>query len=81
MCLLHFYLILFTSVPIMRHEINKEKFSTFSKRAGLSKRLSTKKNVNKGLFIFRQQQVLYKQNQHNSEMSFGKEISQRCLFL
>ena len=30
-----------TSVPIMRPDINKNAFSTFLKRTGLSKRLST----------------------------------------
>ena len=50
---LHVCFSLITSVSIMRHIISKKKFSTFSKRTGLSKTLSTiaevKKIINKGL--------------------------------
>ena len=38
---LHIYLILFTAVPNMHHDINMKNLSTFLKRTGLSKRLST----------------------------------------
>ena len=40
------YLILITSVPIMRFNIYKKKIHLFKKRAGLSKRLPNKHHPN-----------------------------------
>ena len=42
---IYVYLILITCVPIMSYDINKEKFSTFLKRMGLSKRFSTAEKI------------------------------------
>ena len=53
---IYVYLILITCVPIMGYDINKEKFATFLKRTGLSKRFSTaEKILNVGSFFFRRQ--------------------------